>query len=330
MENFVKKVLGNGGQIKPLIIPSSLTNGTGLFNPSIFVDGEKIYVNVRHCQYTLFHSEKNKYEHPYGPLVYVNPENDISLTTTNYFGELNSDLSINYINPVNTSKLDKSPLWEFVGLEDARIIKWDDKFYLTGVRRDLDTVGTGRMELSEISFDSQSVEEVSRFRIPAPDDEESRSYCEKNWMPILDQPFSYLKWCNPCQVVKVDIEEKTCTTKVIKKESLFKWDQRGGSQVVPWKDGYLCLTHQTKLYNSEAGRKDGLYRHRFIYWDKDWNLIKSSEPFDFMGAFIEFACGLAIYNDDILITFGFQDNAAYVIKTTSDLIEEVLNARKNS
>lgn len=328
MENFVKKVLDNGGNIVPLLIDSSLTNGTGLFNPSIFIDDSgDIFVNIRHCQYSLYHSELNKYEHPYGPLVYLNPEYDQTLTTTNYFGQLNDDLSIRYIHPVDTSEFDKQPLWEFVGLEDARITKWDNKFYLSGVRRDLDNIGTGRMELSQIEFDQNGVREISRFRIPAPDQEDSQSYCEKNWMPILDKPYHYLKWCNPCQVVKCNQLEKTCNTVILKEDMPFKWDQRGGSQVVPWKDGYLALTHQTRLWKSEAGRKNGLYRHRFLYWDRDFNLIKASMPFDFMDAMIEFACGLAIHNNEVFITFGFQDNSSYVLKTNNSVIEEVLNAR---
>ena len=53
MQNFVKHCVNNGGVIKPLVIPSGETNGTGLFNPTIFVDGDEIYVNIRHCQYTL-------------------------------------------------------------------------------------------------------------------------------------------------------------------------------------------------------------------------------------------------------------------------------------
>lgn len=326
MDNFAKIVLSNGGLIKPLIVPSNLTNGTGLFNPSIFVDGDRIFINVRHCQYTLYHSELNKYEHPYGPLVYLNPEDDITLTTTNYFGELNPDLSIKYLHPVDTSKLDQKPIWEFVGLEDARIVKWNGKMYLCGVRRDTTTNGQGRMELSEIEFDSNGVKEVSRFRIPAPDEEETTSYCEKNWVPILDKPYHFVKWSNPCQIVKADPEQKTCTSVIIKDKAMFDWDQRGGSQAVPWKDGYLTLSHQTKLFKSEASRKNGIYRHRLNYWDSEWNLIKSSPIFNFMDGMIEFACGLAIYNENILITFGFQDNAAYVLKTTDEVIEELLNA----
>ena len=202
--NFAKLVLNCGGSIHPLIIPTDTTNGTGLFNPSVLIVEDKIIVNVRHCQYTLYHSELNNYEHQYGPLVYLNPENDISLTTTNYICELDKNFNIIYFSKVNTSKLDKSPLWEFIGLEDARLVYWDDKFYLTGVRRDTSPNGQGRMELSEIEFTGTEVNEVNRIRIPTPGNNDS--YCEKNWMPILDQPFHFVKWTNPTEVVKFNID----------------------------------------------------------------------------------------------------------------------------
>ena len=82
MENFVKHCIDNGGIIKPLIIPAEITNGTGLFNPSILNDNGTLLVNVRHCQYTLYHSELNNYEHPWGPLLYLNPDDDRTLRTT--------------------------------------------------------------------------------------------------------------------------------------------------------------------------------------------------------------------------------------------------------
>ena len=320
--NFVKRALELGGSIKPLIIPSEYTNGTGLFNPSVLIVNDKILVNVRHCQYTLYHAELNKYEHQYGPLVYLNPENDISLTTTNYICELDKDLNIIHLSNVNTSALDQKPLWEFVGLEDARLICWNNKFYLTGVRRDTTTNGQGRMELSELEITDTEVKEVSRFRIPPPND--VNSYCEKNWMPILDQPFHYVKWTNGTEIVKVDVENQTCETVVLKDCVPAPKDLRGGSQVIPYKDGYLTLNHETDLYKSEAGRKEATYRHRFTYWDKDWNIQKFSEVFSFLDAKIEFACGIAKYKNDYLITFGFQDNAAYILKVPGNVIEEFI------
>lgn len=323
MKNFAKHTLDSGGTIRPLIIDSKLTKGTGLFNPSVYVDGNKIYVNIRHCQYTLYHAELNKHEHPYGPLIYFNPENDMTLTTTNYFGELNDDLSFKYYTAVDTSALDKKPLWEFVGLEDARIVAWDEKLYLSGVRRDTTPNGEGRMELSEIVIDD-NVKEVSRFRIPAPG--LNNSYCEKNWMPIIDLPYHYMKWSNPVEIVKVDPVNKSCETVYLGERPLFSWDQRGGGQIISFEDGYLSLTHETDLYRSEAGRKDATYRHRFIYWSKDWQPIRMSPKFSFMDAKVEFACGLAKHKDDILITFGFQDNAAYIIRCHQQTVKDYMNA----
>lgn len=327
MNNFVKFCLQNGGQIKPLIIPADLTNGTGLFNPTVFVEEDKILVNVRHCQYTLYHSENNKHEHHWGPLLYLNPENDITLTTTNYLCVIDSNLDISKIYKVDTSLLDKRPLWEFVGLEDCRMVKWEGKYYLTGVRRDIDTIGTGRMELSEIEITENSVKEVRRFRIPAPGND--GSYCEKNWMPILDQPFHYVKWSNPTEVVECNISNReniTCNTKILGQYEELNYDLRGGSQVIPYKDGYLALNHVTYLYRSRAGRKDATYRHQFTYWDKDWNIIKRSPIFDFMDAKIEFSCGIAKYQDNYLITFGFQDNAAYILRVPENILEDFINA----
>lgn len=323
--NFVKKVLNNGGTIKPLLIPSENTNGTGLLNPSVFIDEYgNILVNVRHIQYTLYHAELNKYEHQWGPLVYLHPENDLTLTTTNYILKLNNDLDVEMYKKIDTSELDKKPLWEFVGLEDARLFKWNDKLYLCGVRRDTTTNGEGRMELSEISFKDDSAKEITRIRIPAPG--ENNSYCEKNWVPILDQPYHFVKWTNPTEVVKFDPD--TCTTEQVHLGTYksMSADLRGGSQVVPYKDGYLTLNHETYLYNSEAGRKDGTYRQRFTYWDKNWNVISFSENFHFLGAKVEFCCGLAKRENDFLLTFGFQDNAAYILSVPEKIVEEMINA----
>ena len=325
MKNFTEIVLKNGGTIRPLIIDSNLTNGTGLFNPSVFVDYDnKIYVNVRHCQYTLYHSELSVYEHAWGPLLYLNPENDITLTTTNYFGELNDDLSFKYYHKVDTSALDIKPVWEFVGLEDARIVRWNGKLYLSGVRRDTKTNGEGRMELSEIEVSSEGAREISRFRIPAPNGD--GSYCEKNWMPILDMPYHYLKWCNPVEIVKVNPEDNTCITTFLGNKIFFDWDQRGGGQVIPFEDGYLSIIHETDLQWSHQGRKDGKYRHRLIHWSKNWEPIRRSSQFSFLEGKIEFACGLAKRNEEVYITFGFQDNAAYVVKTDVKTIKDFIYA----
>lgn len=314
INNFAKIALDAGGSIHPLIIPAELTNGTGLMNPSILIDNGKILVLVRHVNYTFYHSEKKLFQHQWGPLTYLHPENDMHLRTINYYCEMDENLNMTRYTKIDMSKFDTyEPQWDFVGLEDARLVRWDGKLYITGVRRDTTTNGQGRMELSEIEVTDTEVKEVSRFRIPAPNN--PNSYCEKNWMPILDMPYHYVKWSNPTEVVKADPLTQSCTTVVLKPPvDLHSGDLRGGSQVISYKDKYLALTHEVRLFNSEVGRKDARYFHGLLLWDKDWNILKYSGIFDMMDAHVEFSTGMTLHNGNFLIPFGFQDNAAYILK----------------
>lgn len=324
--NFVTQALQKGGKISPLIIDDGAkTNGTALFNPSIYNDNGRLILNLRHCQYTLYHSELNIYEHQWGPLVYLNPEDDISLTTQNYFCEINKDtLRVDDFVKIDTSKHDIKPIWEFVGLEDARVFRWEGKLYISGVRRDTTTNGQGRMELSEIVEETDgTVKEVSRWRIPAPPPNDS--YCEKNWMPVLDMPWHFVKWSNPTQVVKVDPVKKTCETAFLSDKYVEKpYDFRGGSHVISVGEYKVAISHVVDLFKSKAGRKNATYRHAFIVWDKNWNVVKYGEPFSFMDGKIEFCVGFAEQGEDYLISFGFQDNAAYLLSVPKKFIQEIV------
>lgn len=320
---FAQYILSNGGTIHPIIISPEKTNGTGLFNPSIYNDGGKLIVNLRHCQYSIWHSEFDRFAHQYGPLVYLNPENDITLTTTNFICEMDDDLNIKSDNKVDTSQFDVKPLWEFVGLEDVRIFRWHEKLFMCGVRRDTTTNGQGRMELSEIEIIDGSIKEVSRTRIPTPNNADT--YCEKNWMPILDQPYRFVKWTNPTEVVEYDPVEHKTTTIHMGQYTPKELDMRGGSQVIPWNDGYMCLVHETSLYKTEKGSKNATYRHRFVIWDKNFNNMRYSKVFSFMDGKIEFACGMAKKDENVYITFGFQDNCAFILKCDKKVIEDFIN-----
>jgi predicted GH43/DUF377 family glycosyl hydrolase len=307
IQNLAQYILANGGNLYPLVFPTD--NKTGLLNPSILVDDDKVLINVRHCQYTLYHTS-GKFESRWGPLCYLNPDNDLTLTTTNYLGEW-KDNALHNLTKVDTSNFDTKPWWEFIGLEDARLVKWDD-VYLTGVRRDTETTGIGRMELSKIKDNK----EMSRFRIPTPNNTES--YCEKNWMPILDMPFHYMKWCNPVEIVKANINGDT--EQVFLGDTIIpiEKDMRGGSQVITIGKHRMCVVHETDYWRNTQNNKDATYRHRIIVFDKDWNIIHRTPSFDFMTGMIEFCCGIAEYKDKILITFGYEDNAAFLLEIPKD------------
>ena len=312
-----------GGKLVPLVIEHGLTSGTGLMNPSVFIDNDgDILCVLRHVNYTLVHAEnKQLFPSRWGPLSYLHPEKDQRLVTENYLCRLNSDLEM-----VNYTKVEMlqlhNPIWEFVGLEDARLVQWSNEYSLIGVRRDTTTNGVGRMEQSVIELDKTKwmAREVKRTRIPAPAPD--NSYCEKNWMPIIDKPNQLVKWTMPTEVVKFD--EQGCEQLMLKQTPPPPADQRGSSHVIPWRDYYIAITHEVNLFKNYLKQKDGIYRHRLVVWDKEFNFVGLSNNFSFLDARVEFCVGAAVLEGDLLISFGFQDNAAFILRTPNDLVEQLI------
>lgn len=323
--NLIERSASKGGRLVPLLLPEG--NSSALMNPSIFIDDDgDILVNIRHVNYTLYNAENNqRFPTIWGPLAYLHPENDLTLRTINYICRLNENLEITDYTKVDTSQLDVAPLWEFHGEEDCRLVKWDGSYYLIGVRRDTTTNGEGRMEYSKIDLDKKNwiAREVSRLRIPAPGP--NTSYCEKNWMPILDQPYHFVKWTMPTEIVWANPNTpETKTVKLVKTPQAPR-DQRGGTPIIKWKDYYITITHEVWLWWNYLNQKDSVYRHRLAVWDKDFNFIGlSKDNFSFLGSPIEFCISAAVYQNDLLLGFGVQDNCAFIMRTPEALVDELI------
>jgi hypothetical protein len=324
--NLVQRSVAKGGRLAPLVISKGLTNGTGLMNPSIFIDDDgDILVNLRHVNYTLYHSEgAQRFPSHWGPLSYLHPEKDMRLVTENYLMRLDKDLKV-----INHTKVEMlilhEPIWEFVGLEDARLVQWEGKYYLIGVRRDTTTNGQGRMEYTQIEIDKDAwtAKEVHRKRIPAPGS--NTSYCEKNWYPVIDKPYHFIKWTMPTELVYSAPDTEGVEQMFVRETFPAPNDQRGSSQMIPWGDYYISVSHEVKLFKNYLQQKDGLYHHRLLVWDKDFNLLGlSPEKWTFLDARIEFCVGAAKLGEDLLLSFGFQDNAAFVLQVPGEVVEEMI------
>ena len=86
----------------------------------------------------------------------------------------------------------------------------------------------------------------------------------------------------------------------------------------------MALIHEVVGWHNKKNDRDASYFHRFIVWDKEWNLVDYSDRFTFMHGRIEFCCGLASYKDSFLITFGFQDNGAYLFKMPKRCLDKLV------
>ena len=144
-------------------------------------------------------------------------------------------------------------------------------------------------------------------------------------MPILDKEYHYVKWTVPTEVVKANPNEPVCKQVSVKQGKSANADQRGGSQLIPWGDYYIAITHEVVLFKNYLKQKNGTYRHRLCVWDKEFNLIGiSPQSWSFLDGQIEFCAGAAKYEDNLLITFGFQDNAAFILDVPNALVEEMI------
>lgn len=326
--SLVNEVTRAGGRLIPLILPRELSGGTGVMNPSIGLDPEgDLLVNLRSVNYAFYNNEsKQLFPSRWGPLTYIHPENDVALRTQNYLARLDNNYAIQQVAWVDTSALDKPPLWTFSGHEDVRVITWGGKLYLTGVRRDTTDNGEGRMELSEIAIDKREwkVREVTRIRIPAPG--ENNTYCEKNWVPILGKQFQYLKWSSPTEIVEVSIDANSasCKTVSLKEGVVPPRDQRGSTHVIPWRDKYIALMHEVDLTRNYLNQKNAIYRHRMCIWDKEFKLIGISQEFSFLESRVEFACGAVKYGENLLVSFGMEDNCAFLLEIPNSFVDVLI------
>jgi hypothetical protein len=333
VQSLVKNCFEEGGSIHPLLIDPEITKHLSLCNTSILeLDKDSKYLlNIRWVSYYLHHCEKDqKYQTAWGPLNYVRPDVDQRLRTENYI----CDLDLQAMAPLNPRKIDESKFdppaeWDFVGAEDVRLTMWEGQLYGSSVRR-FTPNGEGRMQVSKLNVTSTSAVEEERFYIEAPVD--PNAYCEKNWMPVLDDPLTYVKWCSPIEVVKANLDttdtstQRSPSTMVTTNEDRLApgIEARGGSQVVTYKGYYIALIHELVGWHNKKNDRDAFYFHRFIVWDKKWNLVDYSDRFTFMHGRIEFCCGLASYKDSFLMTFGFQDNGAYLFKMPKHYLDKLV------
>ena len=318
--SLAKYALENGGSIHPIVVPHSVSKGIATTNASVFVDDkERVFVNLRETNYTLYYS--NKFPDKDGPLKYLYPDSDINIRSQNILCRLYDRLNVLSADRVDM-KLDEAPNWFYIGLEDARLVEWEGKTYLCGVRRDHILEGKGRMDLSEIEITENGVVELERFSIPAPGNDDT--YCEKNWMPILDKPFQWIKWSNPTQIVSFDT--KTLKTNTVhldeSKKYQFPRDLRGGSHALPWNDDYyVAVTHECAYNKNDSGRR---YFQRIVVWDRDWNIVCSTRDFTMMGGTIEFVSGIAYHKGDVLISYGYEDNSSYILRMPKTVFDDFI------
>lgn len=253
------------------------------FNPSIVATDDGFTIIVRNANYQLLTPGHRMLD-------------ETSETrTVNHLLQLSADLEIQSVHQlIDRTDRVKHPT-PILGFEDCRLIQVGDVLHAVASVRDADPDAWWTMML--LTLDGHQV--VRAEEIPPPADRRP----EKNWAPFVDGDELRLvyRW-GPLQVI--DRNGRLLIDDPNTVEAARHW--RGGSQGVPWRDGWLFVVHEVE--HSTLRR----YRHRFVHLGRNGELA-ASPTFTFTGHRIEFAAGLAVVDEQVLVTLGVGDKVPALV-----------------
>lgn len=193
-----------------------------------------------------------------------------------------------------------------IGFEDCRLFRWRDGWWASATVRDEDASEHAAMRLLQLD-DSGAIRH--RWQLHGYGTQEH----EKNWMPcVRGDELLFVYGCDPVTVLRVasfDGEVAQVDVMCRQPPALALEHLRGGSQLIPFDDGWLAVTHEVIYLGSTRQ-----YLHRFVEFAADFQVRRLSMPFFLRREGIEFVAGLARDGDSLLLSFGVHDGQAWLAR----------------
>ena len=269
-------------------------NWTAL-NPSVTNHKGKLLGIVRTVNYRLDNDGRYIIQGTDGTANDSNPIN-----TRNFLVTIDDDLNI--FGPRREVLLHGNEPCLFkpvIGYEDMRLFSRGDQLWTSSCVRQMAADGYCEQVMAQILQGEARVklgEPLVMRKLP-------RLY-EKNWAPIGGrerdghQLFMY-------RLGEVVNDSGQTVVKHENKQNLEHIS--GGSQVIPFNDGWIALVHEARPLPNEPHKR--YYYHRFAFFESDFKLKKLTLPFCFNDKLIEFAAGMCWHPDGqrLVLSYGFRD-----------------------
>ena len=273
-------------------------------NPSIYKDGDDIYINVRHASFD-------------GP-NYTSMSKDEQVKTKNTFGKLiDNKLSPDYVEIIDCAsylRIKNNTL----GFEDLKIFKRNDKWCFVCTSYEASKTTTVLYAVLDDTPDDKywKVHTAIPFKGSFFNDDK---FAEKNWMPILNdsKDLTLVYSVFPLHIVKYNEDKQTVESLLFKQWSKHLGLWRGSSCLVPYKNGYIFVIHEVYFINNARH-----YVHRFAWMNSSFSILQYSDPFFFEhNNAIEYCNGITLHNEKFYITYGDNDmQAKMMIMPENDVI----------
>ena len=286
--------------------------GWSLFNPTILRHHDRLVGIVRSSNYQIVEGR------------YVMPEADgQTIRTENLLVDLRPDLTVERVRQIKNPDY---PTTDFpvTGLEDCRLRHTQTGIGVSAtIRNAAPFDGRCRIATADLDFDAA---ELHNLRVIAGLQTQEH---EKNWMPIEPGEGFWGGWLYSAShnghAVTADPDTNCPGGYLLRQRQpapALARGFRGGGQVVRWGQGWLGIVHE--VAHMPTGHR--VYEHRFVSWDDSFRLAAISEPFAFRELrAIEFAAGLALLGDRVVVSFGVRDAEAWLVEIPSDAVASLLH-----
>jgi predicted GH43/DUF377 family glycosyl hydrolase len=267
------------------------------FNPSITADAHGYSVVVRSANYELLEPGHRMLD------------NTRQTRTVNHLLRLSHDLEVVSVHQlVDATGRTRFPT-DVRGFEDCRLIVVDGVMHAVASVRDHEPDGWWTMAL--LRLDGHHVTALDALPSPV------RKVPEKNWVPFVKDGELRLvyKW-QPLTVLDSDGVVQSKGNEITGGKIGGRVGWRGGTQGIAWGDGWLFVVHEVEQSSSRR------YRHRFVEMSQDGQL-RASQAFSFTGHRIEFAAGLTVMGDQLVISFGVGDRVPVLAMVPMDRVKDL-------
>jgi hypothetical protein len=154
---------------------------------------------------------------------------------------------------------------------------------------------------------------------------------EKNWMPTYEKNPLFDFVYSATSIYVNDLGKKSLREPSIQAGN----NIRGGSCLWDLGDwGYIAIVHEVDpfkqmVYSARSfayrAKTFRHYYHRFARYDRSGKLIGLSDRFKFTGVRIEFAAGLVISENDVIVSYGHKDVASYLAKISLNKVKDLIH-----
>lgn len=298
---MISYILKNGGILKHINIPNYTNSEYSFFNPSVCAIDDKLIYSIRSSNYDMI--LRNNF-------LQLTPQAD----------KISSELYLfNNIDNPNIKRVIGSDYRgnDFMsGVEDCRLFEYNGDLYGQC------SIGDSRneMKIQVFKFDFQESNIIYNECLNTT--EQNFNNLEKNWMYIPDTNFEFIYWLNRYKVIYNNQYE----LKSIGAGDFNLNHLRGSSKLVKYKDGYLCIAHNSQRHVSNTSGYDELkYNNYLLYLNQDLVIEKVSSNISFSNSFgTQFSPGLEIFNDKVYITFSVLDCVSFELSFDVKLLDSLL------